>query len=221
MTTNEHEVKKNEAPANGRPSSVVLPPPLGAAILAGGASKRMGQNKALLKISGTHIIEVVVARLSEAELGEPIVITNQPEQYDFLGLTCISDDIPGLGPIGGILTALRHSPFKRVLVVGCDMPLLNPALLGYMASIEGDYHAIVPTWHDAGGTLRFEPLHAIYHKSALPIIEQRIANRQLKLTDMVGAINARYIEEAEIRRYDPQMSSFRNINTPQDLPTYA
>src|SRR5205814_447315 len=103
-------------------------------VLAGGRSRRMGADKALLRAraGGPALIEVVVGRLREAGLGSVLVVTNSPEEYAFLGLPAVADEVPGAGPLGGILTGLVYSPFERVFVVGCDMPLLRPALIKYL-----------------------------------------------------------------------------------------
>ena len=81
--------------------------PVGAAILAGGQSRRMGANKALMRLDegGPTVIEMVVARLGEAGLHDPLLVTNSPEEYLFLGLESVRDDIEGAGALGGILTA--------------------------------------------------------------------------------------------------------------------
>src|SRR5438105_1342048 len=114
-------------------------PTTGAAILAGGQSNRMGMDKALLRfrVGGPTLIEAVVERLAAAGFGSDslLVVTNSPQNYAFLGLRVVSDDIQGAGPLGGVLTALAHSLHQRVLIVACDMPTLNPSLLRYMAQL--------------------------------------------------------------------------------------
>jgi molybdopterin-guanine dinucleotide biosynthesis protein A len=178
----------------------------------------MGQNKALLRPvpGGMSLIEMVVARLAEAGFVTPILITNNPDEYAFLGLESVPDMMRGLGPIGGVLTALRHSSSDRVLVVACDMPFLNPALLRYMRSVPGEYDALAPVWNDAEGIARFEPLHTIYSKSGAPVIEQRIAQGKLRMGDLLGALNTKYISQEEVRVFDPRLLSFQNINTPEE-----
>ncbi len=189
-----------------------------AAILAGGASARIGHNKALLRLSpeSTTLIEIVIARLGKAGFAAPLLITNSPDAYNTLDLPAIPDDISGAGPLGGILTALRHSPYDRVLIVACDMPFLNPSLLAYMASLPPDYDALTPAWIDSSSEQRVEPLHTIYSKTAIPTIERRINERLFKLSDLLGALNTLYLSENEIRKRDPMLLSFRNINTPED-----
>src|SRR5690349_17930447 len=91
---------------------------VGAAILAGGESKRMGQDKALLRLTpdGPTLIETVVARLAEAGYRSPLLVANAPNDYALLGLPTFPDSIQGKGALGGILTALQRSPQERVLV---------------------------------------------------------------------------------------------------------
>jgi molybdopterin-guanine dinucleotide biosynthesis protein A len=204
---------------------------VGAAILAGGHSTRMGTDKALLRAwpGGPAMIEMVAARLLEAGLPPALLVTNTPERYAFLGLRMVPDDLPGAGPLGGILTALVHSPLPRVLVVACDMPLLNPDLLRYMASLPDDADAIVPRHAGLEDTaaLRPEPLHAIYSRRCIEPIRRRLERRGGKIplgsgsvVSLLGELNVKYVEEDELRAHDPYLLSFRNINTPQEWAEY-
>src|SRR5436853_3965715 len=162
-----------------QPSGFASPgsPQTGAAILAGGQSKRMGANKALLRLQSSKpmLIESVVGRLEEAGLTDGLLlVANSPDDYSFLGLSVVPDEIPGKGPLGGILTALLHSPFERVLVVACDMPYLNPALLAYMAHLPDTADVLIPRWTSANGQTRLETLHAVYSRRCIPSIRKRI-----------------------------------------------
>jgi molybdopterin-guanine dinucleotide biosynthesis protein A len=179
----------------------------------------MGSNKALLQLhpGGPTLIETVVARLREADLPPTLLVTNTPQDYAFLGIQTVLDDIQGAGALGGILTALSHSPYPRNLIVACDMPLLNPALLKHMASLPDDNDAIVPRWTDSDGRLQVETLHAIYSTRCIEPIRRRIVEGKLKVADLLNDISVRYLEGPELRRYDPHLNSFRNINTPGEL----
>ena len=189
-----------------------------AVILAGGGSTRMGTNKALLRMQpgAPTIIEQVATRLSEAGLPPTLLVTNTPADYAFLGIASVPDDIAGAGALGGILTAITHSGHARCLVVGCDMPSLNPQLLRYMAAIPFDGDALVPRWTDSGGRLCVETLHAIYSTACIEPIRNRIAHGKLKVSAFLEDITVQYIDEPELRRYDPHLQSFRNINTPEE-----
>jgi molybdopterin-guanine dinucleotide biosynthesis protein A len=196
---------------------------IGTIILAGGRSTRMGTNKALLRLSpgGHAVIEQAVSRLVEAGFAPDLLVTNTPHEYAFLGVAMVPDDVPGAGPLGGILTALNHSPYERVLVVACDMPMLNPMLLRYMASLPGDYDALIPRWTEVPGRKRLETLHAIYSRRCIDPIRERIRAGELKVAALVDDIRVRYLDEEEMRRYDPGMQSFRNVNTPEDWEELA
>ena len=196
----------------------------GAAILAGGLSRRMGANKALLRLEpdGPTLIEVVVARLKEAGFGDGLMlVANTSDDLGFLGLTTVADELPGAGPLGGILTALVHSHHPRVLVVACDMPLLNPALLRYMAQLPDSSDVIIPRWIDKSGSVKVEPLHAIYSRRCIKAVRERLSAGNLKVQGLLDDISAQYVEEQEMRRFDPQLLCLRNINTPQDADIYS
>jgi molybdopterin-guanine dinucleotide biosynthesis protein A len=190
---------------------------VGAAILAGGQSRRMGINKALMRLDegGPTVIEMVVARLAEPGLVAPILVTNSPEEYRFLGLESVRDDIEGVGALGGILTALRHSTCSKVFVVACDMPLLSVRLINHMLSVAGEYDALVPRWNE-GKQVRVEPLHAIYSILCAEAADKRIREGRLKVSNFLGEIKVTYLDENEMRRYDPRLRSFCNVNTPEE-----
>jgi molybdopterin-guanine dinucleotide biosynthesis protein A len=188
------------------------------AILAGGRSTRMGTDKALLRLhpGGATVIETVASRLTEAGLPPALIVTDTPGRYVRLGIRGVTDVVPGAGALGGILTALTHSPEELTLIVACDMPLLNPALLRYIASLPFDADAFVPRWTAEDGSPRVEPLHAVYSGRCLEPIRARIAAGKLKVTDALADLDVRFIEETDLRRFDPTLSSFRNVNTPQE-----
>lgn len=196
----------------------------GSAILAGGLSRRMGVNKALLRLraDGPTLIETVVACLIDAGLGDGLlIVANAQEEYAFLGLPVVRDDIPNVGPLGGVLTALSHSQYARVVVVACDMPMLNPTLLWHIASLPDDSDVIMPRWVDRQGAVRLETLHALYSRRCIEPIRARIKAGNLQANELVQDVTTRYIEEAELRRFDPNLSSFRNLNALEDIDASA
>jgi molybdopterin-guanine dinucleotide biosynthesis protein A len=162
------------------------------------------------------MIETVVARLREAGLAPDLLVTNTPAAFAFLDLPMQPDEKPGAGPLGGIYTALVRLPCERALVVGCDMPLLSPGLLRYMAGLPDDAGALVPRWTDAEGYAHVETLHAIYSRRCLEPVRRRIEAGRLKVRALLDEVSVRYLDEAELRRYDPELESFRNANTPEE-----
>lgn len=182
-----------------------------AAIQAGGQSSRMGVDKSFVPYMGRPMIEVVRDRVED--LGsELFVISNNPKPYRYLNLPLYPDLYVDHGPLAGIFTAISSARYEHVLVVACDMPLLNRPLLRYLISLKDSADVIVPRWD------RYpEPLHAIYSKKCLPAIEDDLKAKKLKVIGFYGKVKVRFVEREEIERFDPQGRSFTNINTPRDL----
>jgi len=180
-------------------------------VLAGGRSSRYGSNKALAVVDGVPLIQRVVGVL-EPIFQRVYVITNSPAEYEFLGLPMFRDLIPGLGPLGGIHTALRRMPEARGFFTACDMPRLNGRLIRHMVDQARDVDAVVPR---ISGML--EALHAVYARSCLPAIQALIDSRCRQVLRFFDSVTVRYLEAEEIRRYDPALESFFNINRPADM----
>lgn len=180
-------------------------------ILAGGNSSRYGKNKAFVEVNGTPLIERVIGVMASV-FDEVILMTNTPDEYVHLGLPMYADLIKGLGPVGGIYTALTVIRNAAGFFVACDMPALNAGLIRYMAAVRGAFDVVVPkiSW-------RIEPLHAIYGRRCLPEVKRLIDARQYQIFHFFPKVSVRHVTEEEIRRYDPDLSSFFNINRPEDL----
>ncbi|RLB41767.1 MAG: molybdenum cofactor guanylyltransferase [Deltaproteobacteria bacterium] len=180
-------------------------------ILAGGKSARYGRNKALENIGGKALIEHVVDTVRPL-FQDIIVITNTPSEYSHLGLEMHQDIIKGLGPIGGIYTALKVIKEDYGFVVACDMPFLNKALITYMVSLKKGFDVVVPRmgW-------KIEALHAIYNRGCIEQIEKNIQGKIYQVMRVFDSVNVRYVDEEEIKKFDPDLKSFLNINRPHDL----
>ena len=180
-------------------------------ILAGGKSRRYGQNKALVNINGIPLIKRVL-RVMETLFSSTILITNTPDTYSFLNLPMFEDRIKGLGPLGGIFTGLNVISEKAGFFVACDMPFLNPDLIRYLVTAQRGFDVVVPTFSG-----KFEALHALYTQNCLPEIEQMIHAGVYQTIQLYQSVAVRYVEENEIRRFDPELKSFSNINKPEEL----
>ena len=119
------------------------PMPVTGVILAGGESRRMGQNKALIQLGDDSLIGHVIRRM-RLVTDELLLITNTPTEYAHLGLPMHSDIVPHTGALGGIYTGLMSASYDTVLCVGCDNPFLVPNLLTYLVSVLGEYDAVMP-----------------------------------------------------------------------------
>ena len=183
-------------------------------IQAGGESRRMGQDKALMPFLGRPLIQRVVDRLSPIS-DEMLVTTNNPDAYRFLGLRLFPDLKPGRGALGGLYTALSSATCDIVAVVACDMPFASPKLVEAAGRIlvEEDADVAIP---DSGGGL--EPLHAVYRrKTCIPAIEAAIEADQWKLISWFPQVKVRIIQPDEVKLHDPSGLAFWNLNTPEEF----
>jgi molybdopterin-guanine dinucleotide biosynthesis protein A len=179
-------------------------------ILAGGENRRMGTDKAFLEIAGKPLIEHIL-RVFLERFEHTIIVTRNPERFRGLHAAVVTDALEISGPLTGIYTGLLHARTDHVFVTACDMPYLNPRLIAYMEEQAGDFDAVVPL---AGGLP--EPLHAIYHRRILPVIRDRLRSDERRVAQVLENIRVRYLSQEEIILYDPQMRSFRNLNTPEE-----
>ncbi len=100
-----------------------------------------------------------------------------------------------------------------VIVVACDMPFVDPALLGFLLGLVGDgVDAVVPLVRGEP-----QPLHAVYSRACAGAAAAQIMTGDLKMAKLLDRLRVRYVAEAELRAVDPELRSFFNINTPADL----
>jgi molybdopterin-guanine dinucleotide biosynthesis protein A len=171
----------------------------------------MGEDKGLIPLMGKPLIEWVLEGLDG--LGDELMLTtNQPETYEYLGLKIASDEVPGRGALFGLSTALEAAEGDRVLVIGCDMPFLNRALLEYMKEHGLGSEVVVPKWKG-----KYEPMHAIYARRCLSTIKTSLMAGNVRMTDFYAQVHVHEISSDEINQFDPKGRSFFNINTRADL----
>jgi len=188
---------------------------LSAVLMAGGQSRRMGQNKALIALGGQTIIEHILARVRAGLAPDEILlITHQPEQYAFLGLPSYPDVLPGKGALGGIYSALTHSRGDFTFVIACDMPFIRPALLRYLEGLRATCtcDAVVPRLDG-----RAEGMFAFYAQTCRAPVRAALDAGELKVISFYDQVRVRYVDEGELAPYDPGRRSFFNVNTPEDL----
>jgi molybdopterin-guanine dinucleotide biosynthesis protein A len=186
-----------------------------AAVLAGGKARRMGTDKAILRLGGVPLIERVQARVSA--VSERVVVIGGQPGLEIHGASAVPDRYPGADALGGIATALAYAascdgPDAWVLCVACDMPFLEPRLLAHLASLMPAHDVVVPRVR-AG----HEPLCSLYRATCLPVFEAQIATRNLRIFDVYPKVRTRVVGEAELREFDPELVSFLNLNRPDDV----
>lgn len=179
-------------------------------ILAGGASSRMGSNKALLPHKGGRFIESIYRELSEI-FPEVILVTNTPEQYQFLPCKKVPDLFQGMGALAGIHAGLASSSNPAVFTVACDMPHLDPWLIRHIANRGAGCDLVLPR-----SKYGYEPLHALYRKGCLPVMEECLKKGERKITSILPQLRVRELDAVEVARFDPSFDSFSNINTPEE-----
>lgn len=179
-------------------------------ILAGGKSSRMGRNKALLEFGGRSIIEQTID-LFKSIFPEVIIVTNTPEEYVNLGIKTVTDIFPGKGSLGGIYTGLIHSSYDYSFVTSCDMPSLRRELIEFIVGLKEGYDVVVPRLKDG-----HEPLHAVYSKKCIKLIEGMIDKGDLRIIGFYPEATVREISEEELAPYISTPSPFVNINTPEE-----
>ncbi len=180
------------------------------AVLAGGRSSRMGQNKALMQFEGRTLLERALDHL-HPHVHELIVI-GDPSLYGHLHHQVIPDELPGNGPMGGIATALKHARYSSMLVLGCDMPKVTAELfIELKEGLTKVQDAFVPA---CDGNI--EPLVAAYHKRCLPAFKACITQGQLKMIDGLDHVRTRYVQICPGEDGWPK-DLYRNLNAPSDL----
>jgi molybdenum cofactor guanylyltransferase len=185
-------------------------------VQAGGASRRMGEPKAVMRLGARMLIEYPLAALA-AVAPECAIITNTPELFRDLAVKCYPDRWPGLGPLAGIGAALTHASYDYLLVLACDMPFVSAPLLELLIEQGADHQICVPT--DITGQL--QPLCARYHKSCLPLIERLIAAGQYAPRTLFSQADTRILDFAALAALPDADILFENVNTAQDFARAA
>lgn len=176
---------------------------------------RLGRDKALEAVGSRNLLQQAISNISFLK-SDIIIVTAREQSFSqfiaYPGLRVVTDIYPDKGPLGGIYTGLTMSDSFYNLVVACDMPFLNQALLGYMVELAPNFDLVIPRLVNM-----IEPLHAVYSKNCLAPMEYLLKQGSLKVRQLFDLIKVRYVETDEINRFDPKHLSFFNINTEADL----
>ena len=170
----------------------------------------MGTSKALLLFDDEPLIVHVVATLQR--LFADVVVVAAPEQdLPSMPVRLVSDEVAYQGPVGGIYYGLMASGSDAAFVTSCDSAFLNIDLIAHLLDQLPEHDVVVPHWQG-----RFQPLHAVYRRSVSPLLAEQLARGQLRPVYLFDKVRLRRVDEDEIRRFDPEGSSFYNMNTPED-----
>jgi molybdopterin-guanine dinucleotide biosynthesis protein A len=183
-------------------------------ILAGGLSRRMGRDKAALPAGDGTLIDHLARRL--APVVDETIVAGGSVRPPFEGARFVPDRDQGLGPLAGMLAGLTAARQPLVWVVGCDLPDVEPALGRLLLELAGDYDAVVPRLDDG------EPqgVCALYARALAPRIDALLDAGERSIRSLLDRSAVRYVTSDELRAVDPELRSFRNINTPADYEAW-
>jgi molybdenum cofactor guanylyltransferase len=191
-----------------------LYPDLAAVLLAGGKSRRMGADKALLSLGGQPVVQLLAARLRRLT-DQVLLSANEPPAYAFLGLPIVPDVYPGRGPLAGLHAGMLHTERPLVLLLACDLPGVSSTLLRRMIEGTEGFDAVAPATCD--GLLH--PVCAVYRRTCMPII---VGNLRRGDNQMLSLLEDRRLH---VRRLTPDVGAFTaadlmDVNSPEDYAKY-
>jgi molybdenum cofactor guanylyltransferase len=182
-----------------------------AVILAGGQSRRMGFNKALIDVDGRPIISILIDQVRRLT-SRILISSNDDSSYRFLNFPVIPDHFAGCGPLAGLHAAMRSNDCSLYVVLACDLPNLQARLLRSLVSLTEGFDAAIPRTSDGIA----HPLCAVYRRTCLPVIEQALQKGSNKFieTFITDVLAVRWVgpDEGVYGAAD-----LANINTPEDL----
>lgn len=186
-------------------------------VLAGGASRRFGRDKALVEFDGEPLI-ARLCRVLQVATGAPVRIIGDAETYRHIGVECIADRWPGEGPLGGIITALNASSDSNelnswILIIGCDMPFLTVEWLQHLATraVASKAEVVVPE-----SNYGLEPLCACWKASATPNLMGMFERGVRRVSEAMKQLPMEVLDAADWKRFDNFDRLFWNMNTPAD-----
>ncbi len=182
-------------------------------LLAGGKSRRMGEDKRFLLVGEETLLERGL-RVLRSMFQEVLVVIAQDSTPLSVDARIVRDLVPECGSLGGLYTGLMQATTPWAFVVACDMPFLDQAVIAQFTKRKALADIVMAKL--AG---RLHPIHALYGKQCLPPLEQMIQARQLKIQELVShvSLHVQYVTETDLFTIDPSGRSFQNINTPADL----
>jgi molybdopterin-guanine dinucleotide biosynthesis protein A len=178
--------------------------------VAGGASRRMGRDKALLPWGESDLLGHALARLGKV-VPEVRILAGSARRYADRGVAVDLDPVPGAGPLGGLQAALEAAGGRPALLLAVDLPLVPAGLLRHLVALAAGWDAVVPV--SPGGP---EPLCAVYGAACLPAVRRRVASGELKMTSFWPEVRVHELGPPEIAPFGEPGRVFCNVNDPAD-----
>lgn len=183
-------------------------------VLAGGKSRRMGEDKRFLTVGEETLLMRTTSVMVQLFPEVLVIIAQDSPPLMVSGCVVHRDLIADCGSLGGLYTGLAKATGDRIFVVACDMPFLNPDMIRWF--IGRDPAADIVMARLPSGV---QPLHALYGKRVLPVLERMAISRELKIQQIVSepSLHTTFVSPSEWGEQDPLSLSFQNVNTPADL----
>jgi molybdopterin-guanine dinucleotide biosynthesis protein A len=189
------------------------PSDVGAIILAGGQSSRMGHEKGLVSFCGKPMIQWVLEAVGP--LAHEILVVANHAGYAEFGYAVAKDDFKELGPLGGLCTGLKRMKSPINFVLGCDMPCLSTDLLQELRDALGEGAAVAAQTQE-----RKQPMVSIYRKACLPILLEQLIAGRLRMDGALSAAGGTYHTfPGAMTDFDP--NCLRNFNSPADIADFG
>ncbi len=197
-------------------------------ILAGGFSRRMGRDKALLTVPGQEQVTFVehLIGLLTTVCSEVVLVTRDEDQatsytkyltaQEARSVRIVNDKVPAAGPLMGLYSGLSTLQASHALVTAVDMPFVQKDMLAFLLSYPLDESLLIPVVDGVP-----QVLLALYPRSILPTLETCLQHGRRDLRSLLAIAPVQYIEEAQLRKVDPLLRSFANVNTPGDLRNFT
>lgn len=186
-------------------------------VLAGGQSKRMGKDKAFLKIGDKTFLRKILESLSK-KCDEIIIVGNKDKELYLKEAQTVnkpvkftSDIYPYQGPLNGIISALHLINHEKTFISTCDTPLIKPEVVEFLQREIDGFDAVIPVVRN-----KFQPLNALYRTESLQKAKQLFHKGERSLFSFIKSLNVKFIDQNKIEKVDPQLYSYWSINTPED-----
>jgi molybdopterin-guanine dinucleotide biosynthesis protein A len=182
-------------------------------IFAGGLGTRLGGvKKALLDVGDKPIIERILEAVAPLSTNV-IVVDNDDSLAHLSGVRVVPDSETRAGVLTALHSGLAAAEGELCVVVACDMPFLNAPLLRRLIELATDFDVVIPMTDG-----QMEPMHAVYRREpCLTAIGDALARNEKRMISYLSAVRVREVFEDELRALDPELRSFFNVNTPEDL----
>lgn len=178
---------------------------VGAIILAGGKSSRMGQDKGLMLINNKPMISYIIETLKK--LTQDITIVSNQKEYHSFGFPIVEDLIKNAGPLAGIYTGLVNAKNTKNIIVSCDVPNISVELLSFLINNSEQSEVVIPENNN-----KTHQVIGVYDKSCIPFFKQALESNQLKLKDVLKKVKTEVVDANRFNK-----SEFINVNTPNEL----